>query len=171
MATGPYRRLMRVVGPWDGVSNRLDGGGPHRTNTLTWNQAQQLAVQGTVVFSATNLTSYVPSTAALDAFTANLRANNGQVRQCPHAPAVCGTDRWCAMGGRVPQLSFFIRRWCNTTSISYSNAGFDDNQFQASNFQYAPTYIPRHCPEEKQVGQWAAQADSGLTHPSGGAVY
>jgi hypothetical protein len=80
------------------------------TNTLTWNQAQQLAVQGTVVFSATNLTSYVPSTAALDAFTANLRANNGQ-------------------------LSFFIRRWCNTTSISYSNAGFDDNQFQASNFQ------------------------------------
>ena len=52
-----------------------------------------------------------PSSADLDKFSANLRANSGT-------------------------LSFWIKRWCNSSSVSFANAGFDDYQYSASNFAY-----------------------------------
>ena len=52
-----------------------------------------------------------PSSADLDKFSANLRANSGT-------------------------LSFWIKRWCNSSSVRFANAGFDDYQYSASNFAY-----------------------------------
>jgi hypothetical protein len=39
----------------------------------------------------------------------------------------------CAM----PQLSFYIQRWCASNNITYINAARDDYQTRSSNIQYA----------------------------------
>jgi hypothetical protein len=79
------------------------------TSTITWNQAQALTLLDSFNFEASSLTAFVPTPANLDKISANLRANNGR-------------------------LSFFIRRWCNASSLTYSNAAFDDNAFVNNNF-------------------------------------
>ena len=42
-----------------------------------------------------------------------------------------------AIGFAYWQLSFYIKRWCNTSSAAFIGSGYDDNQFSANNFQYA----------------------------------
>ena len=51
----------------------------------------------------------------------------------------------CAHG----QLSLYVKRWCNTTSVSYTNAGIDDNAYQASNFRLGAVADTRACSSDE----------------------
>jgi len=67
--------------------------------------------------------------------------NNGRVR------GVQFHLRWyrnshltrCALWrvGCAPQLSFWVKRWCQTNAINVANSGIDDNAFRGNNFAYA----------------------------------
>ena len=80
-----------------------------------------------------------------------------QQRPGPQAVAACKKRRACTLTLQFPdvrpsrpqtpplaarglpfatQLSFYIQRWCNSTSATYTNAGIDDNAYQATNFAY-----------------------------------
>jgi len=85
-----------------------------RTPALTWSQVSTLNAQSkllpkeTATFISADLSTYSPSLADLDKFTANLRLNGGR-------------------------LSFFIKRWCNGT-VRYTNNGLDDYNYKANSF-------------------------------------
>ena len=101
-----------------------------------------------------------PKAADLDKLTANIRANNGRVRTVS-----CNT-RWSSQGpltvagarslgvhGACMQVSFYIKRWCNASATTVVGSGFDDNQFNANNFQYVRSVVLMHGLQAQGLNQ------------------
>ena len=57
------------------------------------------------------------------------------------------------------QLSFFVKRWCNTTTVSFSVSGIDDNAYASSNFGC----VGRHGAGRAQSGGVGRKLTSAVT--------
>ena len=117
-----------------------------------------------------------PSRTDLDKLTANVRANSGRVRfaSIPAPPTVlfrpdADTVVHAPHAARPLQLSFYIKRYCNTTALAYTNAGLDDNAFQTSNLKYVAVLaaLPTASGFQALTGE---RCDAGTTQADGGVV-
>ena len=119
------------------------------TSSLTWstvqNSSELLNPSSTIAFVAANLSNYLyggrsrnswalragtainrllvalrrpgagwhgrPTLSDLDRFSENLKLNNGR-------------------------LSFWVKRWCQTTTIKVATSGIDDHAYRGNNFAY-----------------------------------
>jgi len=79
---------------------------------LTWEDAGDITPTASLAFTAARLGDYHPSSADLDKLSTNVKANGGR-------------------------LSFFVKRWCASASLSVRNIGNDDNAHRADSVRVA----------------------------------
>jgi len=138
--------LVQAVQP--GVDYRVCGRQPDHLFVRSWRHPEHRVIFTTHAKSSAVTTrllaccwTHRPSLSDLDRFSENLQLNKGRVRDMKYLkrswpsrlPNACPLCHVCY----VPQLSFWVKRWCQENSINVANSGIDDNAFRGNNFACA----------------------------------